>query len=112
MCDLGFVESPTVPKSLSSVTVARDSLVVVVHPDHPWARRRKPLTVAELAATPLLVREPGSGTRTTLDLALHESERGPPLLELGRSAAIRPRVLGCVGPVLLIPLAFEVPVLQ
>ncbi|KZF17991.1 LysR family transcriptional regulator [Rhodococcus sp. EPR-134] len=107
MCDLGFVESPTVPKSLSSVTVARDSLVVVVHPDHPWARRRKPLTVAELAATPLLVREPGSGTRTTLDLALHEYERGAPLLELGSSAAIRTSVLGGVGPAVLSTLAVE-----
>ncbi|CAJ0557423.1 unnamed protein product, partial [Mesorhabditis spiculigera] len=94
-------------ESLPSVTVARDSLVVVVHPDHPWARRRKPLTVAELAATPLLVREPGSGTRTTLDLALHEYERGAPLLELGSSAAIRTSVLGGVGPAVLSTLAVE-----
>ena len=55
----------------------------------------------------LLVREPGSGTRTTLDLALHEYERGAPLLELGSSAAIRTSVLGGVGPAVLSTLAVE-----
>jgi DNA-binding transcriptional LysR family regulator len=105
MCDLGFVESPTVPRHLHSITVARDSLVVVVDPDHAWARRRKPLTIGELAMTPLLVREPGSGTRTTLDVALAEYERATPLLELGSSAAIRTSVLGGVGPAVLSTLA-------
>ncbi|MFT4086635.1 MAG: LysR family transcriptional regulator, partial [Gordonia sp. (in: high G+C Gram-positive bacteria)] len=88
-CDIGFVESPSVENSLHSTVVARDRLVLVVHPDHPWARRRMPPTADELAATPLLVREPGSGTRTTLDLALGDHDRAEPLLELGSSAAIR-----------------------
>ncbi len=100
-CDLGFVEGPSVPEHLNRVTVARDRLVVAVHPDHPWARRRRPLTMAELAATPLLVREPGSGTRRTVDLALQEFERPPPLLELGSGAAIRSSVIGGVGPAVL-----------
>jgi DNA-binding transcriptional LysR family regulator len=104
-CDLGFVEGPSVPEHLNKVTVARDRLVVVVHPGHPWARRRRPLTMAELAATPLLVREPGSGTRRTLDLALQEFERPPPLLELGSGAAIRTSVIGGVGPAVLSTLA-------
>jgi DNA-binding transcriptional LysR family regulator len=104
-CDVGFVESPTVPRTLNSVTVARDRLVVVVHPTHPWARRRKPLTIAELAMTPLLVREPGSGTRTTLDLALQEHSRAAPLLELGSAAAIRTSVLGGGGPAVMSTLA-------
>ena len=90
---------------LHSITVARDRLVVVVSPAHPWARRRRPLTVAEFAATPLLVREPGSGTRTTLDLALQEYERAAPLLELGSAAAIRTSVLGGVGPAVMSTLA-------
>src|SRR5699024_12500709 len=92
-CEVGFVESPTVPPGLHSTTVAVDRLVVTVPPTHPWSRRRTPLSVAELAATPLVVREPGSGTRTTLDLALQEYERAAPLLELGRAAAVRPRGL-------------------
>ncbi|MBP1162409.1 LysR family transcriptional regulator [Rhodococcus sp. PvR099] len=106
-CDVGFVESPSVPSSLHSITVARDRLVVVVPPDHPWTRRRRPLTIAELAATSLLVREPGSGTRTTLDLALQEYERAKPILELGSAAAIRTSVLGGVGPAVLSTLAVK-----
>lgn len=104
-CDIGFVESPTVPRPLHSVTVARDRLVVVVHPTHPWTRRRKPITVAELAQTPLVVREPGSGTRTTLDVALREFDCAPPLLELGSAAAIRTSVVAGVGPAVMSTLA-------
>ncbi|MFD4294207.1 LysR family transcriptional regulator [Rhodococcus sp. NPDC058532] len=104
-CDVGFVESPTVPRGLHTVAVARDRLVVVVDPGHPLARRRKPLTIGELARTPLVVREPGSGTRTTLDVALHEYDRAAPLLELGSAAAIRTSVLGGVGPAVLSTLA-------
>ncbi|MFC4605149.1 LysR family transcriptional regulator [Rhodococcus kronopolitis] len=104
-CDVGFVESPTVPRTLNSVKVAHDRLVVVVAPTHPWARRRRALTVAELAGTQLLVREPGSGTRTTLDLALQEYDRAAPLLELGSAAAIRTSVMSGVGPAVLSTLA-------
>ncbi len=104
-CELGFVESPTIPKQLESVPVARDRLVVVVHPGHPWVTRARPVTASELAMTPLVVREPGSGTRTTLDLALEPYPRSAPLLELGSSGAIRTSVLAGVGPAVLSTLA-------
>lgn len=104
-CDVGFVESPTVPHGLHSIAVARDRLVVVVDPRHAWARRRLPLTMSELAQTPLVVREPGSGTRTTLDSALNDYNRAAPLLELGSAAAVRTSVLGGVGPAVLSTLA-------
>ncbi|WP_280490132.1 LysR family transcriptional regulator, partial [Nocardia carnea] len=77
-CDIGFVESPTVPRALHSVAVARDRLVVVVDPRHPWTRRRRPLSVAELARTPLVVREPGAGTRAPRGRGLPEFGRGGP----------------------------------
>lgn len=104
-CDIGFVEGPSVPEDLNKITVARDRLVVVVHPSHPWARRRRPLTMAELAATPLLAREPGSGTRRTVDIALQEFDRPAPLLELGSGAAVRTSVLSGVGPAVISTLA-------
>ncbi|MDV3130327.1 LysR family transcriptional regulator [Mycobacterium sp. 21AC1] len=106
-CDLGFVEGPSAPEHLNRIAIEHDRLVVVVHPSHPWARRRRPLTIAELAATPLLAREPGSGTRRTVDLALQEYQRPAPLLELGSSAAIRTSVLSGVGPGVLSTLAIE-----
>ena len=68
--DLGFVEGPVPPRGLRSRVVAADRLAVVVRPDHPWARRRSPVRPAELAATPLVEREEGSGTRQSLRAAL------------------------------------------
>jgi DNA-binding transcriptional LysR family regulator len=88
---LGFVESPTVPRSVSSTTVARDALVVVVGPTHPWARRRTPVTPAQLVAGDLVLREAGSGTRDTLVRALASAgiELGPSRLDLASTAAVK-----------------------
>ena len=63
--------------------------MVVVDPSHPWARRRKPLRANELAATPLIVRESGSGTRITLETTLSGHEVASPLLELGSNSAVK-----------------------
>lgn len=104
-CDVGFVESPRVPRGLQSLTVAHDSLVVVVAPSHPWARRRRPLTPDELAATPLVVRESGSGTRLTLDSVLTGYEQAAPTLELSSNAAVRASVGAGVAPAVLSVLA-------
>lgn len=100
---LGFVEGPTVPRRLASRRVGSDELVVVVPPDHPWARRRHGIDRALLAATPLVVREPGSGTRRTLEQAL--PTLAPPELELGSTAAVRDAVLASGVPTVLSSLA-------
>lgn len=104
--DLGFVEGPGVPRDLRRATVGRDRLVVAVAPGHPWARRRRPVGAAELAGTPLLLREPGSGTRETLDRAL-AAHQGPatPLLELGAGGALRVAARSGTGPAVLSRLA-------
>jgi DNA-binding transcriptional LysR family regulator len=101
--DLGFIESPDVLPGLRSRAVARDRLVLVVAPGHPWARRRRAVGASELAGTPLLVRELGSGTRDTVERALATcgTQLAAPLLELGSSAAIRGAVLAGAGPALL-----------
>ncbi|MEV6275480.1 LysR substrate-binding domain-containing protein [Nocardia sp. NPDC051832] len=87
--DVGFVEGPHAPAELASRVLGADDLVVVVGRGHPWSRRRKPLTVRELAATALLWREPGSGTRDTIwELLAADSEPCSPAAELGSTAAI------------------------
>ncbi|WP_144762211.1 LysR family transcriptional regulator [Curtobacterium sp. 9128] len=63
---VGFVETPMDLVGLSWSVVAEDELVVVVAPDHAWSRVTD-ISADELAATPLLLREAGSGTRATLE---------------------------------------------
>lgn len=105
--DLGFIESPHVPRGLVSRTVATDRLIVVVAPAHPWARRRRALSVRELAATPLVVREQGSGTRVALERALRRAGavKTRPLLELGSAAAVRGAVIAGTAPAVISELA-------
>ncbi|MER7567338.1 LysR family transcriptional regulator [Streptomyces sp. NPDC048523] len=101
--DLGFVEGLTVPSGLDSVVIAHDHLIVVTAPGHVWARRRRPLEAAELAATPLILREKGSGTRQVLDAALGGLAR--PLIELSSTTAVKAAVVSGAGPAVLSELA-------
>ncbi len=113
--DAGFIESPAVPRELTSWPVAEDRLVVVVAPGHAWARRGEPLrgepsrgeplSRAALAATPLVVREPGSGTRLALDRLLTGPDVAPPILELSSNAAVKVAVETGVAPAVLSRLA-------
>ncbi|MBF6048666.1 LysR family transcriptional regulator [Streptomyces sp. NRRL B-1677] len=104
--DLGFVEGIALPAGLSGAVVARDRLVVVTAPAHPWARRRAPLDAGELAVTPLILRERGSGTRQVLDAALAaHGGLAEPLLELASTTAVKAAVVGGAGPSVLSELA-------
>lgn len=106
--DLGFVEGPQLAPGLDAEVVARDRLVVVVHPGHPWTRRRRSLTAAELAGTRLVQREPASGTRSALEAAL--AGHGPlavPLLELSTASAVRSAAAAGAGPAVLSNLAVD-----
>src|SRR5580693_3689858 len=108
--DLGFIESPGAPRSLRSRVIGHDRLVVVVPPGHPWARRSRPVSAAELAATPLVSREGGSGTSQTLTAALAaavgaEVAQAPPALSVSTTAAARAAVLAGAGPAAITQLA-------
>jgi DNA-binding transcriptional LysR family regulator len=105
---LGFIETPHLPSDLVTEHVRDDELLVVTAPGHPWAGRRRPLGLAEIAATPLVMREAGSGTRDTL--TDHLAAQDPPLrpriaMELGTSAAVRSAIAAGVGPGVLSRLA-------
>ncbi|MGO1489170.1 MAG: LysR family transcriptional regulator [Arachnia sp.] len=101
---LGFVETPTLPVGLGVSVVARDRLVVVVPPGHPWVRRDA-ITLHELAATPLVVREEGSGTRQTLEDAFEGLPRREPALELPSNAAVLSASSSGAGPAVISALA-------
>jgi DNA-binding transcriptional LysR family regulator len=106
---LGFVEAPAVPRELGSRRVGTDRLAVVVGPGHPWARRRTPVVLADLARTRLIVREPGSGTRETLERLLAGSGIEPvrPLMVLDANAPIRAAVADGAGPAVLSALTVQ-----
>ena len=61
--ELGFVEGAVESESLESLVVARDQLVLVVGPEHPWGDARS-LKPADLLKGEWVLREIGSGTRS------------------------------------------------
>lgn len=106
--DVGFVEGLAVPDGLDGAIVAHDRLALVAAPSHPWARRRGPLDPAELAATPLILRERGSGTRQVLDAALAgHGGLSEPLLELASTTAVKGAAVSGAGPAVLSELAIS-----
>ena len=68
--ELGFVEGVVDDPGLDSQVVARDQMVIVVGPDHDWARSGKPVTPPRLAESEWVMREAGSGTRSAFEAAL------------------------------------------
>ncbi|MGH6750220.1 MAG: LysR family transcriptional regulator [Methyloceanibacter sp.] len=92
--ELGFVEATIDNPLLTSLAVARDQLVVVVSPDHPWAGRT--LKVKDLAAGEWVLREKGSGTRSVFEEALVKAglhvEQLDAVLELPSNEAVRAAV--------------------
>lgn len=106
-CSVGFVEGPGAPPGVHHLVVSHDELVLVVAPDHPWARRRTPVSASELGSTALITREPGSGTRVTLDHALGDAGPIAPALELPSNAAVRVSVVSGSSPAVLSRLAVE-----
>lgn len=106
--DLGFVENPGTPTGLGTCVVGQDELVIVVPPRHKWTRRS--VSARELAQTPLVAREPHSGIRDSLTVALRrvlgdDMEQAAPVLELTSAAAMRAAVLAGAGPAAMSRLA-------
>lgn len=108
--DIGFVEGPLAPRGMRSRSVGRDRLLIVVRPDHAWARRQRPLRALDLARSALVTREEGSGTRSALDSALRavlgqDVEIAAPALALSTTSAVRAAVIAGAGPAVLSELA-------
>ncbi len=77
--ELGFVEGEIDEPALTEQPVGTDRLVVLVPPDHVWASRTK-LRAKELMGTPWVLREAGSGTRSSLEAALAAAGVNPAAL--------------------------------
>ena len=96
-------QGPKVPAGVQAREVARDEPAVVVAPSHTWARRRR-VRAAELVRTPLVSREPGSGTRQAWEQAVREqldTDLAAPILEVSSTTAFKAALMGGIGPAVL-----------
>ena len=105
---LGFLETPEVPADLIALTVYTDELVLIVPESHPWAAAERPVDLGLLAATPLVEREAGSGTRAFLD-TYAGARRAEPIMELNSNSAICQSVAAGLGPAVISRLAIDGP---
>jgi aminoethylphosphonate catabolism LysR family transcriptional regulator len=95
--DLAVLNLTGPADELQSQTLYRDRIVAFVPAAHPWAGRAA-IGLAELAAAPLVLREPGSATRALLLAALERAGLAPRIaLELGSREAVREAVLAGLG---------------
>lgn len=69
--EAGVVGAPPASRAVESRELMTDELVVAVSAEHPWATR-KAVTLADVRAEPLVLRERGSGSRAALERALAE----------------------------------------
>jgi len=108
--DLGFVEGRVDADDLIQQAVARDRLVLVVGPTHPWASRRS-IKGPELLAAKWVLRERGSGTRSefedVLSLWALSVDRLNVVLELPSNEAVRIAVEAGAGATVISRLVAE-----
>lgn len=97
--DLGFIEGASTPRGLRLATIMHDELALVVAPGHAWARSGEPRRAGDVAQTPLVMRETGSGTREVLERWLEREGLTPhPAVVLASTRALVQAVRADVGP--------------
>jgi DNA-binding transcriptional LysR family regulator len=90
--EVGFCGiAPPKEQGLESLRIAQDEIVLIVFPEHPFAKRKE-VSFAELVAEPLINRETTSGTRKSLEEMLTRAGLNPgqlrPHLILGSTQAV------------------------
>ena len=70
--DLGIVEGDLDVSLLTVSKIDGDCLILAVGTKHPWANRTK-VSAKDLPATPWILRERGSGTRSMFEAALRQN---------------------------------------
>ena len=84
--EIGVVGAVTTRPELVAEPLARDELVLVCSPSHPWAKRSS-VTLADVVAEPQIVQQPGAGVRTVVEKHLRDHgvrpERLNVVMEMG-----------------------------
>lgn len=95
--DLGVVGEAAFPTALTAETFREETLVLILAPGHPLARREQ-LTARDLEAQPFVLRERGSSTREVLQRTLErQGIRLRVVMELGNTEAVKKAVAAGLG---------------
>ncbi len=106
--DIGFVEGISKLEGFDSKVIQKDELSVFIAPSHPWGKRKRKVSAQELARTPLVIREKGSGTREVIENALGAMGLGiTSTIEMGSTTSIKSAVLEGNVPGILSKLALK-----
>lgn len=81
VADLGFIEGGIDEPSVSIEVIATDRLVIIVGVHHPWAKN-PPQRMQDLGQSRWVLRERGSGTRSSFETALHGMQVDPNALRI------------------------------
>jgi DNA-binding transcriptional LysR family regulator len=84
------------------LSLAADEIICAVPPTHRWARRES-ISQAEFLATRVVMRDPSSNSRWTVEAVLreHDLELAAPLVEVGTPAAARQEAVARNSPILV-----------
>lgn len=68
--DIGLVDGDVVRQRMVVKKLISDELLVIVSPNHPWAKKKE-VSVSDLVKEPFILREAGSGTRQAIEKFLN-----------------------------------------
>lgn len=86
---VGFVEGPVRVEGVVAEEFSRDELIPVVGAQHPLAGRRR-ANPSDINGLPLLMREPGSGTRELIGELLQQLDvQSGSIVEFGNTEALK-----------------------
>ncbi len=95
--DLYILGQPPADLEVEAQPFLENPLIVLAPHNHPLVGQRK-ISLQRLAEEPLLMREPGSGTRMALQRLFEEHDIVPKVrMELGSSEAIKQAIVGGLG---------------
>ena len=98
--EVGFCGVAPEGHDLTSFKIASDEIVLIVHPEHPFADKDE-ITPTELKGEPLIFREATSGTQRNLENALSsaglDTRKWVPNLVLGTTQAVVSAVAAGAG---------------
>ncbi|HLS80188.1 MAG TPA: LysR substrate-binding domain-containing protein, partial [Steroidobacter sp.] len=95
--DLAIMGRPPKELDTRAEVFAQHPLSVVTSADHPLAQAAE-IAVSELAREPFIIREPGSGTRQTMEALFREWRIMPPvLMQMSSNESIKQAVIANLG---------------